>query len=258
MSQGKPRLHALRDSDAFAELAAVLNEQSYVYNGLILNFPVAEEDATEIPTLGPSDLLVLTTRPPLNDDYFDRRFIKRSDTELEKSVLKAVGCYFNVCRRSRIVLSQRMVEKLKFSDRGEIEFTMYGGASYRRYRMPGTKNREQHKWQEQKESIKTAAFALLTNLWKGGPSLLNAFGMDGPGTLIWCYLLRTRFAHLLKSPRFIMAEITTQPLPQMPPTLAFAEQWDVDLLLNHPLDESDSAGTFQSEMPFTPKTEFPS
>ncbi|MFY9570672.1 MAG: hypothetical protein WAV20_04615, partial [Blastocatellia bacterium] len=107
MSQGKPRLHALRDSDAFAELAAVLNEQGYVYNGLILNFPVAEEDATEIPTLGPSDLLVLTTRPPLNDDYFDRRFIKRSDTELEKSVLKAVGCYFSVCRRSRIVLSQK-------------------------------------------------------------------------------------------------------------------------------------------------------
>jgi hypothetical protein len=234
--QEKPRLHALRDGDAFAELAAALYEQHGKYGGLILNFPVSDDNPGP-PTLGLSDLLVLTTRPPLNDDDFDRKYIKRSGTELEKSILQTVGLYFSVCRRSYVKLSEDMAAKLKYANRGEIQFSMYAGAYYKRHRTPYTRSRELHKWEKPAKSTVTAAFALLTRLWDGGPRLLSAFGMDGVSTLIWCYLLRTVHPNLLdlETPRFVMAEMIASPLPEAPPTLSFAKDWRIDILLDHRL-----------------------
>jgi len=234
--QEKLRLHALRDGDAFAELAAALYEQDDKYGELILNFPLSHDNLAH-PTLGPSDLLVLTTRPPLNDDAFDRRYIKRSGSELEKSILRAVGLYFSVCRRSYLKLSEDMAAELKYPNRGEIQFTMYAGAYYKRYRTPYTRSREQHRWERPPKSSMTAAFVLLTRLWDRGPNFLNAFGMDGASTLIWCYLLRTVYPDLLdlKSPRFVMAEMIASPVPELPPTLSFAKEWSINILLDHAL-----------------------
>jgi len=77
----------------------------------------------------------------------------------------------------------------------------------------------------------------LTRLWDGGPRLLSAFGMDGVSTLIWCYLLRTVHPNLLdlETPRFVMAEMIASPLPEVPPTLSFAKDWRIDILLDHRL-----------------------
>ena len=229
----KPRLHALRDGDAFAELAAALFEQHYHFGELVLNFPHGAKELT--PLLGPSDLLVLTTRPPLNDDEFDRKYIARSGTELEKAILDAVGFYFSVCRRSYVKLSQEMAAKLKYANRGEIEFSMYAGDYYKRYRAPYTCSRELHRWQVPANARTTAGFVILTRLWNGGPNLLNVFGLDGASTLIWCYLLRTVYPELLtsESQRFVVAEITASPLPEVPSTLSFAKNWKVEILLDH-------------------------
>ena len=229
----KLRLHALRDGDAFAELAAALYNQHHHFGELVLNFRHCTKEVT--PLLGPSDLLVLTTRPPLNDDELDRRYIARSGTELEKAILDAVKFYFSVCRRSYVKLSPDMATKLKYPNRGEIEFSMYAGGYYKRYRAPYTHSRKLHRWEIPVNARTTAGFVILTRLWDGGPNLLNVFGLDGASTLIWCYLLRTVYPELLvlESERFVMAEITAAPLPEVPSTLSFAKNWKVEILLDH-------------------------
>ncbi len=231
-SQGRPRLHDLRDGDAFAELMAPLYDHQFRYGGLLFNFP--DPTHTLRPQdFDPSDLIVLSTRPPLNDDEFDRKYIRRSGTPMESAILNAVHRYFDVCRRSRITLAKALAPQLKFLNRGEINFTMHQGAYYRRHRTPYISNREEHRWQYMEEGeVKTAAFLLLTKLTEAGPTLLTAFGMDGNSTLIWCYLLRTKYPDLLRSERFVMAEITAAPLPQRPHNLSFADDWQVDFLLN--------------------------
>lgn len=245
-SGGSSRLHALRDGDAFVELATALCEKQYKYGELILNFPLSQDKSLQ-QCLGPTDVLVLTTRPPLTDDDFDRKYIKQSGTELEQSILRAVRTYFKVCRRSYVMLSEGMAKKLKHPNRGEIEFYSYAGAYYKRYRKPYTRRRKEHQWEKPVSPTVTAAFLLLTRLWEDGPSLLNAFGIDGTTTLIWCYLLRTTYAHFLnlEAPRFVMAEMVGSLVPEFPHTLSFAKDWQIDILLDHPLN-SETAFTSEA------------
>jgi hypothetical protein len=233
-SRSEPLLHALRDGDAFAELEAVLLKDDYDYHGLILNFP-SPDLKIEHPSFLPSDLVVLTTRPPSLDEM-GKKHMTPSGEELERPILNVVDQYFKQHSRSHVKLSSEMAARLEKPDRGEIEFRQHHGAHYLRYRMPYVRKRDQSRWQKpDKTTTITAAFVLFTNLWNGGPLFLNAFGMDGPTTLIWCYLLRTRFSELLKPHRFVMAELTTDPFPRRPQSLAFADDWKVEILLKHEL-----------------------
>ncbi len=235
--RGMPDVHELRDGDAFAELAMLLATPRCHYGGLLVNYPSPSADV-QASALTDTDLLVLTTRPPLTDDELDSRPIRRSGTELERIVLETVRTAFRVCRRSYIVLSEDMVGHLPepFRNRGELEFTLNGPACYKRYRTPYTKNKIDHHWHvEPSESLRTSAFVLYGRM-PTGTMLLNVFSMDGPGTLIWCYLLRTRLPQLVKSPRFAMVEmVPSGPIPERPPNLSFADTWEVNVLLDHPL-----------------------
>jgi len=237
-----PRIHEIRDGDAFVELSAALSEK-YEYHGLIMNYPAPDAEVGKS-ELTATDLLVLTTRPPLDDDSeVHRKAINRSSTKLESSVLDETLCnYFDCCSRAHVMVNEKFADFMTFPDRSEIEFhvfqdTEHGGhkSRYKRYRdVHACKGTEAHRWHDPKEQNLTAAYMILTRI-KDGPMLLNAFGMGGQTTLIWCYLLRTKFAYLLKSPRFVIAEIETDPRPLRPATLSFALKWKVTLLLNHPL-----------------------
>lgn len=235
-SRSEPLLHALRDGDAFAELEPALLKEGYDYHGLILNYP-APDFKRESPALSDSDLIVLTTRPPTPyESETEQRHMTLSGEELEKSILSVVNLYFRQHTRSHMKLSNEMADQLTKPDRGEIEFRVRNGAHYKRHKMPYAKKRDQMIWQTRtNETALTAAFLLFTNLWTGGPLLLNAFGMDGPTTLIWCYLLRTRFPEFLKPHQFVMAELTTEPFPRKPEDLSFAKDWAVDILVKQEL-----------------------
>jgi hypothetical protein len=237
-----PRIHEIRDGDAFVELSEALS-QKYEYHGLILNYPDPDAEVRKS-EFAPTDLLVLTTRPPLDDDSeVDRKAINRSFTELEINILdETLRNYFDCCSRAQVIINENFADFMTLPDRSEVEFhvfqdTEHGGhkSRYKRYRdVHACKGTEAHRWHDPKEQNLTAAYMILTRI-KDGPMLLNAFGMGGQTTLIWCYLLRTKFAHLLKSPRFVIAEIETDPRPLRPATLSFALKWKVTLLLNHPL-----------------------
>jgi hypothetical protein len=169
----------LRDGDAFAEIQPALL-QEYSYHGLILNFP-EPNPATAIPGLRPTDLVVLTTRPPTrNEKIINKKYISQSGTYLERRILETVGRYFEAHSRSLIKLTSDMATKLCEPTRGEIEFFQRHGARYRRYRVPYTKRRDQSKWQVPARPNLTAAFLLSTDLPENNGILLNVFGMDGP------------------------------------------------------------------------------
>jgi hypothetical protein len=252
-TQAEPLIHALRDGDAFAEIAAVLLKDGYDYDGLLFNFSSPDPDVSS-PDLGASDLVVLTTRPPHrhNERIARKDTVIASGEKLEQSLLDAVDRHFRTHSRTLVKLRREMAEKLIKRDRGEIEFGQYRrtrlneshkeshSARYDRYRDPYS---ESQTWIKPTSETLTAAFLLCTNLWDGGPLFLNAFGMDGPTTLIWCYLLRTRFPEFLKPHRFVMAEMTTEPFPPKPQSLGFAKQWKVEILLNQqlqPFKEADA------------------
>ncbi len=233
-----PQLHELRDGHAFAELAGVPCMPGRSYGGLLPNYS-APQGEVGMPTLGPSDVLVLTTRPPLSDnDEMDSRPIKRSGTRLETAVLNRVGQIFRVCNRANVRLSESVAAQLPpaYRNRAEMVVNVNGPVRYTRYRMPHTKSRAEGRWHvEPENSLRTPAFLLFTRI-PDGPMLLNAFAMDGPRTLIWCYLVRTRFPQFLDSARFVMAEMRPEsPVPDTPLSLSFADRWPVDILLNHPL-----------------------
>lgn len=231
-------LHRLRDGDASMELAAILYSLDYEYGGLVLNFPAdAASEPLHVDTsfLTSNDLLVLSTRPPLDDESGGaKKYVTPSHTSLEKKVFKVMRGYLSICTRDHVRLTSFLAGRLpdELANRGDLEFHQNVGASYK-----GLKKYEDLRWQKPDDLSRTAAYLVYTSpLWDNGPRLLCVFGMGGTEGLIWAYLLRTKYWRELKieldAPRFVMAEMITEKLPLRPTTLAFADNWDVDILLN--------------------------
>jgi hypothetical protein len=248
-------LHELRDGDAFVELAPLLfrphaiDGARYTYGGLVLNYPAPKNHDTrrdrlfgvDASFLTPSDLLVLTTRPPLDDSpSYDRKVVRRSYTTLEAKVLESLQPYFVRCTRSFVELSDSLKTALRAAhrgNRGQVEYKVNAPAvgSYKARHDSGP---GRSRWDEGDETRTGVYFVYKKPAWPDGPALLTAFGMSGPLTLLWAHMLGTRgdFASVLTRPRFLMAEIEFHPLPPRIQDLAFADQWSVEVVLDCPLD----------------------
>jgi len=237
-------LHHLRDGDASMELSEVLRDKGYRYGGLVLNYPVDDRKyppGYSIPRrcvddafLKPSDLLLLTTRPAL-DDRVDpaRSYINRSYTTLEDKVFKALRQYFQHCSRTHVLLSEYVMHKYaQVGERFNIQF-----------RQNQTQNQTQNPKQnlgsvydsinrhKPPSSNLTAMYMVfIERAWENGPKLLCAFGMGGPETLIWAYLLRTKFHDLVASQEFVMAEMEERPILPGCDKLDEVKDWNVKIL----------------------------
>lgn len=230
------RIHQLRDGDAFAELSAALS-RDYEYGGLLLNLP-SEKTEPRIPVdtsfLTSADLVVLNTRPPIDDiDEGDRHYVSRSYNSFEQDIFNALKPrYFERCARSHITLSRALARQLpeKFKDRANMLFHQNINGSYISY---GEYAAEPS--QSPADQRLTAAFLIqIPAIREGGPGLLAAFGLAGIETLAWNYLLRTRFREWLDCYQFVMAEILPRRAPRKPTDLSFIEQWEVAPILSIP------------------------
>ncbi len=241
-----PDLHWLRDGDAFLELNDVLVSHGWKYSGLLLNLPLPEyPDVSEafLSTLGPADLLVLTTRPPLNDERGESRLtVQPGDTAVEWEIHKALAYCLEHCDRKCIRLAKPLADQLPadFADRADMLFRQYrprksqgadpreGMAAYKKLR--GPKDGDRH---DPPEPERTAVFVIRTRLWDGGPWILSAFAMSGNVALIWAHLLRTRYQDLLlgDKPLFFLGELILGGMPPRPFTLEFAETRQVITVL---------------------------
>lgn len=229
------RIHQLRDGDAFVQLSTALYSKGYEYGGLLLNLPSDEPTKApqvDVSSLTSSDLVVLNTRPPIDDVKAEiKRPVRVSYTKLEDLIFAALKPrYLEWCDRSRIILSKASAEKLHsdFRNKADIVFHSSHDSSYLRYR--GYKEKL---WQRPPADEKRTAVYLiqLPAIWPDGPGLLAAFGMAGTETLVWNYLLRTRFPKWLDSCQFLIAEILLRDLPDQPIDLSFADDWEVTPML---------------------------
>lgn len=246
------RPHQLRDGDAFAELLPVLLSLGYEYGGKIINYPAVSGPDDSLESLGSmteSDLVVLTTRPPLRDrPMLDHRFVRRSKTALENRVFAAVAPYLDSCRRDHVYLTESCASRLKpeYRNRAMLDFFT---------RRESGSTRTEASYQAGHAYAKgtfapfdaprtTAAYLIHTEPLDAGPSktgprLLVSFAMSGTFALAWAYLL-ARGEHpatanllrdLLAHPGFAMAELVIHdPIPAAPRDLSFADAWSATLL----------------------------
>ena len=220
----------LRDTTAAWFLGTALAKHGYQFADVIINYPSSGEDLVPFDEsfLRETDLILLTTRPPM-DRIGDKKDIARSFTTLEEKLFRdPLGKQFGRCARSEILLTAASAGiSAEIAKRQSMIFRQHRGAMYQSYGSPVT-----GEWRRFKSPPPlTAAFVLYTeHAWPGGPALLAAFGMGGTETLVWCSQLATRFPHLLCTTPFAMAEMRRGTPAEPPTTMSLADSWEVTIL----------------------------
>ena len=229
--------YQLRDGEAALHLVRKLQEVGYSYVGPIINYPYPHPipKGTE-PKLIPfdlsifrsDDLLLVCTRPPMNDiDWGTRHYIRRSFSELEAALFKGpLSHWLKECARHLVLLTDEAAAiSPEIAAHKSMEFRQFGGAAY--HGRNGVRV-------GRKSPPATAAFLCYAeHAWPGGPGLLTAFGMGGVETLVWAYQLSTRFSHLLCTTPFALAEITYGPPTDLADPLVLPEKldkWNIRIL----------------------------
>lgn len=238
------QIQHLRDGATFSEISVILQNEGFTYGSTIFNWPLQENrkpgKSIDTSFLKSNDLIVLTTRPPLDDaNAQNKKQIKKSDTQLERDIFENLRQFLKVCDREHVILTKQWADKLspKFSDRAEIIFKQNGGAD-----ILGSKAYHDTRMLKKGKSKNKTMFYIINipQLWDNGPGLFCSFGMRGQEALIGSYLLRTQYWDALNfsfdNPRMAMLEITLGKIPLFPNTLDFATDWNVDVLLNDTLN----------------------
>lgn len=223
-----------RDAEAALALQPALHLRGYHYAGPIFNYPPdkpnpREPVAFDDSFLRPCDLLVLTTRPPL-DDLIDgvRGLIPRSHTTLEARVFACMRRHLVHCSRARVTVAELHTRDCaEIAKLGNIQFRQKSGAA-----IDAVLGHNDGRWQRGKreEPVTVAYLIHERQAWASGPGLLASFGMSGVDTLGWNAILARKHADLVASVPFLMAKISAPPRPQQPQTLDFLHDWKVQLV----------------------------
>ncbi len=220
-----PELFKCRDAIAFNEVSAALAAQGKTYGTTIFLYPDDTRRLADFPKFQPADVLVLTTRPPLDDwdpvTGSPRKKIWSTKTELEEILCNEFERYIAYCTRKHVELTDEGAGLLTPENRAlwsHVEVYEYLGAKVQRHYAPAPVR-------PKSEHPSTIAFFLRVNQVPGiNCDFVASFGMDGYGTLIWNRLIRTRYADWLTGPRFVMAELVYKKgLPDEPLTPEFAD-----------------------------------
>lgn len=220
----------MRDADAALFLEPILGARGYAYAGPIFNYPHPQARSrpplidVDDSFLRASDLIVLTTRPPM-DDWRDKQRspVMTSFTTLESKVFAALGRYLTHCSRVEVTIAEALAEK--FPRIAERKATWFG-----EYRTKGDKRTRGARANTEMTRFTLAYMIYEKHAWPGGPALLAAFGMSGPDTLVWAHRLGHDYDDLVARTPFVMAKIVPQPIPERPTSIAFSADWSVQLL----------------------------
>ena len=205
---------------------------------LILNLPERFFDKTQecegIPELSKNDIVVLPTRPPL-DDKNSKRHVERSSTPLEIKLLDECVRLLFLDRCSRKTVEVADAIETIFPDASEAfanaQYQVNGGANFAK--KWATKNIGDN------ADDRTAGYLLFTpEAWPGGPRFLVLYGMSGPESVSLSYWLSTRFARQLEtivtSPdlHFAMAQWPVVAPPPRPGSFSYLDKVDVEIIVH--------------------------
>ena len=101
----------IRDGAAFSELSAPLAKLGYEYGNILFNSPFNPKKDKKLGPehfkfIKPNDLIVLTTRPPLDDrKHGDKKHLDESYTHLEEQVFAEFRKFLAICARSHVQLA---------------------------------------------------------------------------------------------------------------------------------------------------------
>jgi len=186
------------------------------------------------------DVLVLTTRPPLDDErHEDRKFVARSHSDLENAVFDGLRQCIQECARTRIQLSAPMTRHLdeKAIHKAGMRFRENKNALLVEFHPEG---RVRPLPIPQEERLTAGFLVHLPRIDRYGCELIASFGMGGVETLVWNRIVRNhpQYQSWITKPVFVVAELNLKNLPPRPITLHFASQVEVRILLEHPLPKT--------------------
>jgi hypothetical protein len=231
---GRPlRPHQLRDESVVVELYDQLRLSGLDYGGVFLNwnYPRGTKDTSLAEfaklALTERDILLLTTRPPIDDEYGRKKPLMRSGSDLETAIFNVLRkeC-FRTCTRTHISLCDHLKGSMRtgFERRFNARFYSTGADAPYMERDPARKGFVR--------SAKSAGYLIHVPLGAGLPHLLAVFGMNGPMSLLWAYRLRAmpELGWALEEPSLLVAEISmTARIPEKPTTLRFCDPWKVEV-----------------------------
>ncbi len=232
-SEGRLRLHQVRDGAAFSELAVSLCHLGYDYGTVIHNYRNHGQPADQFTFLHPGDLIVMTTRPPLSDfpgdpgqknEDKDKRYVSRSHDHLENALFKELERFFDHVSRYHVVLSHDVREflpaeslamaTLNFHTKGKAtirSMEVFAGGRTRTVKAP-------------KEFNAVGCFLHLRQI-NGYPcGAVVSFSMGGYENLLWNRIVRLRFGEWLKKPVFAFVGLNVPEEPPQPLTPEIADK----------------------------------
>ncbi|MGA9450274.1 MAG: hypothetical protein WBW41_02905 [Verrucomicrobiia bacterium] len=231
-----PNLSKIRDGAAFAEVTARLTKLGYEYGHIIFNPPFNPRKKSELGKehfhfIKPDDLIVLTTRPPLDDPrHGDKKLVRQSGTHLEKQIFEECRKFLAICARSHVQLTKPVGANIK---RADLVFHQHKSARLKNYK---GLNDFRSKNVPKKSDIAIGFFLRAKAIPEYGCGLLASFGMGGRETLIWNRIVRTRYADWVNRCAFIVAEMNLAKIPETPVTLEFVDQVKVKILVEHHIE----------------------
>lgn len=226
----------IRDGAAFTEVTAPLGKLGYEYGQIIFNPPFDPKNDKKLGHehfnfIKPDDLIVLTTRPPLDDRlHGDKKHLDESYTHVEEQVFSEFRKYLAVCARSHVELTPAVGEGF---ERAELIFFQHKSARLKSFK--GLKEFRNKKPPEDSE-IAIGFFLRTPSIPVYGSGLIACFGMGGWETLIWNRIVRTRYPEWVNRPSFVIGQFDMKGLPARPPTLTFVDKIKVEILLEHMID----------------------
>jgi hypothetical protein len=216
-------LHMLRDSTACLYLFELLKGK-YDFGGILYNMPPKlykrqKPKVSQLSHLSHDDLILHTTRPAMNDNKEnDRRWLFKSGLELENIIFQNMSKFFIYCNRQYIILSKEIkydgpyrAIKFNFKTDSYIACNANVEDQLSLERISQKKNAS--------KSNKTVGYIVyIPNLIDENaedidtPGFLSVFSLNGTMTLVWSYLVLTRYSDRIKEvisskkPRIILAE----------------------------------------------------
>jgi hypothetical protein len=237
------KFHQQRDLLAAVELEHAFCRLGYRHGEQIFNQPPRRGPRKpppgqffplDVAFVAPEDLLLLTTRLPMNDLHAGpRRKVARAYTDLENRLFLAFKRYVDYCARTHVVLSEFAQGLLfpGFESRREMTFRQRGyGAPYDE--LNDMAGRGMRKVREKRR--RSVVFLVqIEHAWVGGPGCVLSFGVDGCTTSLWNYRLARDFRHFLGKPGFVMAEVELGRLPEHCTDMRWCLEWKVEPILVH-------------------------